>query len=113
MALERMTPMRCTGRETGASLFKDRCVLTPPPFDHGLGDARLGDFKPELEQFAVVAWRAPKRIFDARPPDQHARLQRHFWGAASSAPQSMPWCFITGESHVENVERQSFDFGPP
>jgi L-lactate permease len=24
-----MTPSRCTERETGASLFKDRCVLTP------------------------------------------------------------------------------------
>src|ERR1700723_897766 len=28
-----------------------------PPFDHVLGDARLRDFKPELEQFAVDAWR--------------------------------------------------------
>ena len=26
----------------------------------------------ELEQFAVDAWRAPKRIFDAHPPDQYA-----------------------------------------
>ena len=30
----------------------------PPPFDHVLGDARLCDLKPELEQFAVNAWRA-------------------------------------------------------
>ena len=37
----------------------------PPPFDHVLGDARLRHLKPELEQFAVNAWRAPKRIFDA------------------------------------------------
>ena len=29
----------------------------PPPFDHVLGDARLRDLKPELEQFAVDAWR--------------------------------------------------------
>jgi hypothetical protein len=36
----------------------------PPSFDHVLGDARLRDLKPELEQFAVNAWRAPKRIFD-------------------------------------------------
>jgi hypothetical protein len=28
-----------------------------PSFDHVLGDARLRDFKPELEQFAVDAWR--------------------------------------------------------
>jgi hypothetical protein len=43
-----------------------------PSFDHVLGDARLRDFKPELEQYAVDAWRAPKRIFDAHPPDQYA-----------------------------------------
>src|SRR5467141_2482377 len=47
----------------------------PPSFDHVLGDARLRDLKPELEQFAVDAWRAPKRIFDAHPPDQHAHLR--------------------------------------
>src|ERR1700686_2606245 len=47
----------------------------PPPFDHVLGDARLRDFKPELEQFAVDARRAPKRIFDAHPPDQRAQLR--------------------------------------
>src|SRR5258705_1739019 len=34
-----------------------------PSFDHVRGDARLRDLKPELEQFAVNAWRAPKRIF--------------------------------------------------
>src|SRR5580700_749307 len=42
----------------------------PSSFDHILGDARLRDLKPELEQFAVDAWRAPKRILDAHPPDQ-------------------------------------------
>src|SRR3984893_16609025 len=47
----------------------------PPPFDHVLGNARLSDLKPELEQFAVNAWRAPKRVFDAHPPDQRAQLR--------------------------------------
>src|SRR5256884_2405212 len=47
----------------------------PPSFDHVLGDARLCDLKPELEQFAVDARRAPKRIFDAHPPDQYAQLR--------------------------------------
>ena len=28
------------------------------------------DLKPELEQFAVNAWRTPKRILHAHPPDQ-------------------------------------------
>jgi hypothetical protein len=32
----------------------------PSPLDHVLGDARLRDLKPELEQFAVDAWRARK-----------------------------------------------------
>src|SRR6202011_3604022 len=47
----------------------------PPPFDHVLGDARLRDLKPELEQFAVNAWRAPKRILHAHPPDQYAQFR--------------------------------------
>src|SRR6266849_3353626 len=47
----------------------------PPSFDHVLGDARLRDLKPELEQFAVDAWRAPKWIFEAHPPDQYAQLR--------------------------------------
>src|ERR1700682_5897789 len=46
-----------------------------PSLDHVLGDARLRDLKPELEQFAVNAGRAPKRIFDAHPPDQRAQLR--------------------------------------
>src|SRR5258708_8315993 len=48
---------------------------SPPSFDHVLGDTRLCDLKPELEQFAVDAWRAPKRIFDAHPADQYAQLR--------------------------------------
>jgi hypothetical protein len=47
----------------------------PPPFDHVLGDARLRDLKPELEQFAVNAWRTPKRVFDVHPADQYAQLR--------------------------------------
>src|SRR6478672_7782784 len=47
----------------------------PPSFDHVFGDARLRDLKPQLEQFAVDAGRAPKRIFGAHPPDQYAQLR--------------------------------------
>src|SRR6202171_812483 len=47
----------------------------PPPFGHVFGDARLRDLKPELEQFDVDAWRAPKRVFDAHPPDQRSQLR--------------------------------------
>src|SRR5437868_1136999 len=46
-----------------------------PSFDHVLGDARLRDLKPELEQFAVNAWRTPKWILHAHPPDQSAQLR--------------------------------------
>src|SRR5437879_952129 len=52
-----------------------RLAWRPTPFDHVLGDARLRDLKPELEQFAVDAWRAPKRILHAHPPDQDAQLR--------------------------------------
>src|SRR6476646_12216542 len=47
----------------------------PSPLDHVLGDARLRDLKPELEQLAVDAWCAPRRIFNAHPPDQYAQLR--------------------------------------
>src|ERR1700674_4016246 len=43
--------------------------------DHVLGDAGLGHLKPELEECSVNAWRAPKRIFDAHPPDQRAQIR--------------------------------------
>ena len=46
----------------------------PAPFGHVIGNARLRDFKPELEQFAVDARRAPKRILYAHPLDQRAQL---------------------------------------
>jgi hypothetical protein len=41
----------------------------PLLFDHALADARLRNLKPDLEQFAMNAWRAPKRILHAHPPD--------------------------------------------
>jgi hypothetical protein len=51
MARERMTPARCTKRETGASLFKDRCVLMPTQF--------------------MTQWQPPKR----EPPKTKAELR--------------------------------------
>src|ERR1700726_2306569 len=40
-----------------------------PLFPHVLGDARLRDLKPKLEQLAMNTRCSPKRIFDAHPPD--------------------------------------------
>src|SRR6202162_1249839 len=47
----------------------------PSPFDHVLGNARLRDLKPKLEQFAVDAWRTPKLVLRAHLPDQRAQLR--------------------------------------
>src|SRR3984893_8621582 len=55
-----------------------------PSFDHVLGDARLRDLNPELEQFAVDAWRSAKRIFNAHPPDQRAQLRLDLWPPSPS-----------------------------
>ncbi|WP_410959984.1 hypothetical protein, partial [Salmonella sp. SAL4434] len=38
--------------------------------DHVLRNDRLGDLEPKLEQFAVNAWRTPKWMLYAHPPDQ-------------------------------------------
>ena len=51
----------------------------PSPFDHVLGDARLRDLISKLEQFAVNARRAPKRILHAHPADQFAQLRVDLW----------------------------------
>src|SRR5664280_873583 len=45
------------------------------PLDHVLGDARLRDFKPELEQFTVNTRRSPKRILHAHLPNQCAEVR--------------------------------------
>src|ERR1700684_3219781 len=62
----------------------------PTPFDHVLGDAGLRDLKPELEQFAVDAWRTPKRIFRAHPPDQRAQLRVDLWSPSQGARLPTP-----------------------
>jgi predicted MPP superfamily phosphohydrolase len=40
------------------------------PFDHVLGNARLRDIKPDLEQFTVDTRRTLKQILHAHLPDQ-------------------------------------------
>ncbi len=47
----------------------------PASLDHVLGDARLSDLKPQLEQFAVDARRTPKQILRAHLPDQRAQFR--------------------------------------
>jgi hypothetical protein len=45
----------------------------------------LRDLKPELEQFAVDAWRSPKRVLDIHPPDQHTQIGLDLWPPSPSA----------------------------
>ena len=63
--------VRCVVPQEGAPSLTWR----PASFDHVLGDARLRDFEPELEQFAVDARRSPKRVLDAHPPDQRTQVR--------------------------------------
>jgi len=56
----------------------------PSPFDHVLGDARLRDLEPQLEQFAVNAWRTPKRILHAHSPNQCAQFRLDLWPPSPS-----------------------------
>jgi len=45
----------------------------PPSLEHVLRDARLRDFKPELEQLAVDA-APPDRVLDTYLPDQRSEV---------------------------------------
>jgi hypothetical protein len=45
------------------------------PLDHVLGDGRLSDFKPELEQFAVDPRRSPERVIHAHLLDQRTEVR--------------------------------------
>jgi dCTP deaminase len=47
-------------------------------YNSGAGSRKyMGNVRPTVSraQFAVDAWRAPKRIFDAHPPHQYAQLR--------------------------------------
>jgi hypothetical protein len=62
--------------------FDEMCAIRAwraEPLGHVFGNCRLRDLKPKLEQLAVDAWRAPKRILDAHPSDQHAELCLDLW----------------------------------
>src|SRR5450759_2786476 len=48
----------------------------PASLDHVFGDARLRDFKPELEQLTINTRRSPKRVLDAHSPDQCTEVRR-------------------------------------
>src|SRR5260370_11504096 len=65
---------RGNGRRVVAQKCAPALTWRSMPLDHVFGDARLRDFKPEHEQFAVDAPRAPQRVLDTHSPDQCAQL---------------------------------------
>jgi hypothetical protein len=76
-------PVECHGRNhaeinrgNGVRMVVQEC----PPIlgwrssasDYVLGNCRLGDFKPELQQLSMDSRCAPQRVFLAHPPDEIA-----------------------------------------
>src|SRR4029079_442934 len=66
-------------------------LLRPSPAPRDvLGDGRLSDLDPELEQFAVDAWSAPQPVGQAHLSDQAPDLQRNLWPATTRARLPAP-----------------------
>src|SRR5215831_9743966 len=62
------------------------CLGGPPrSLDHVLRDARLSDFKAELEQLAMDTRGAPQRIVNAHLPDQRAQVRVDLRTASKAA----------------------------
>src|SRR5262249_13147389 len=70
---------------------------------HVFGDTRLRNLKPKLEQFAVNAWRAPKRILHAHLPYQHRQL---YLDLRTPSPRvRFPTPIATKTGHVPTHQR--------
>jgi hypothetical protein len=88
----------------------------PPPSDHVLGDARLRDLKPELEQFAVNARRAP--TLDAITFALLFAFERQRRGSAFRKKQSAfakinDQHLVRSDNQVASEHKSRFgDFGP-
>src|SRR5262249_48687658 len=64
----------------------------PAVADHILGDRRLGDFEPKLEQFAVNAGRTPELVLSAHPPNEFAQLAIDLGTSQPTARLPTPVC---------------------
>src|ERR1700686_5297024 len=60
------------------------------PLDHVLGNTRLSDLKPKLEQVAQDTRCSPKRVFYAHPPDQPAEIRLDLWPPSSGTRLPTP-----------------------
>ena len=80
---------------------------------HILGDGRLSDRKAELQQLTVNAWRPPKRILNAHPPDQRSQI-RIDWRSASQgarfpAPISAKACTVPAHEGLRPDDRDGLE----
>src|SRR5229473_4068221 len=75
--------------------------------DHVLGNARLSDLKPKLEQFAMNTLCSPKRVFYAHPPDQPAKIRLDLWPPSSRARLPTPIAAKAGFAACRSGERGS------
>ena len=73
----------------------------PAMADHVLGDRRLGDLEPKLEQFTVDAGGTPEPVLPAHPPNEFAQFATDLGASRPTArlptpvgskPCSMPLC---------------------
>jgi hypothetical protein len=60
------------------------------PLDNVLGDARLRDLNPKLEQLAVDARRPPKRVLDTHLPDQRTDYSHYLRSPSQWARLPVP-----------------------
>jgi hypothetical protein len=76
----------------------------PSPFDHVLGDARLPDLKPKLEQLSMNARRAPQRIRDKpiapASPWQNPFIERLI---RSIRRECVDHIIVLGEAHLRRI----------
>jgi hypothetical protein len=61
-----------------------------PTLRHVLGDCRLRDVDPELQQLAVDTRRTPESVRQAHVPDQPADLHWNLWPTATRARLPAP-----------------------
>ena len=87
------------GGDAGRMIVQKGLPSLRPPSPvprHILGDRRLRDVDPELEQFAMDSRRAPQPVGQAHVADQTPDLDWNLWPAATRARLPAPICQYSG-----------------
>ena len=82
----RLVPAEVHGPDPRRMITQERlpCLArSGSTLGHVLGDGRLSDLDPELQQFAMNTRRAPERVLHTQPADQAAHLNRNSGPAAA------------------------------